>query len=264
MTEPSVLSELSAGRMRARVYDTPTALGLAAARNTAEVVRRAVDETGTARIVVATGNSQLPFVHALAREKGVPWDAVTVFHLDEYVGIDAEHPASFQRWIATNVAGPLKPAVVHYLRPDPTDPTAEARRYEELLRAAPLDLVCLGIGENGHIAFNEPHQTDFQDPSWARIISLDDRSRQQQVDEGHFPDLDAVPDRAITLTVPALLAPRHIQVVVPERRKAEAVHATFTAPVSPACPATILRDQPHARLFLDQDSAARLPASPAR
>jgi glucosamine-6-phosphate deaminase len=261
MGGPSMLTELTAGRMRARVYESAADLGRAAARNTADIVRTTVEESGAARIVIATGNSQLPFIHALAQEKGVPWEAVTVFHLDEYVGIDPDHPASFQRWIATNIERPLGPAAVHYLRPDPADPMAEARRYEELLRAAPLDLVCLGIGENGHIAFNEPHQTDFDDPAWARVITLDDRSRQQQVDEGHFPDLDAVPDQAITLTVPALLAPRHLQVVVPERRKADAVKATFTAPVSPACPATILREQAHAQLFLDRDSAALLPTA---
>ena len=260
MAEVTAGSELTAGHMRARVFESAEALGRAAARNTAEIVRNAVDAGGQARVIIATGNSQLPFVQALAEEKDVPWEAVTVFHMDEYVGIEPTHPASFQRWITGNITEPLRPAAVHYLQADTADPEAEARRYEELLREAPLDLVCLGIGENGHIAFNEPHQADFDDARWARVISLDERSRRQQVDEGHFPDVTAVPEQAITLTVPALLAPRHIQVVVPERRKAEAVAATFTAPISPAVPATVLRQQRNAELFLDRESAALLTA----
>jgi glucosamine-6-phosphate deaminase len=248
------------GRIQTRVLPSQVALGQAAARHTAEVVRGCVAEHGHARIIVATGNSQLPFVRALAAEPGVPWHAVTVFHLDEYVGIGADHPASFRRWIAEEIAEPLGVAAVHYLHGDAPDAEEEAERYEKLLTEAPLDLACLGIGENGHIAFNEPHQADFDDTRWARVITLDERSRRQQVDEGHFPDVTAVPEQAITLTVPALLAPRHIQVVVPERRKAEAVAATFTAPVSPACPATILRQQPNAELFLDRESAALLTA----
>ncbi len=263
MAEFAAGAELTVGGLRVRVFDTAESMGMAAARNTAAVVRKAVASQGQARIVIATGNSQLPFVRALAEEDDVPWQEVTVFHLDEYVGIEPDHPASFQRWIAGNITRPLRPAAVHYLQADAPDPVAEARRYEDLLREAPLDLVCLGIGENGHIAFNEPHVTDFDDPRWVRVITLDDRSRRQQVGEGHFPDVEAVPAQAMTLTVPALLAPRHIQVVVPEARKAEAVHATLTAPVSPACPATILREQSDVELFLDRESAALVPSSDA-
>jgi glucosamine-6-phosphate deaminase len=156
-------------------------------------------------------------------------------------------------------ARPFSPAVVHYIDGDQADPVAEARRYEELLRAAPIDLVCMGIGENGHIAFNEPYQADFDDPSWVRIITLDEKSRKQQVGEGHFPDIESVPETAISLTVPALLAPTHVQAAAPERRKAEAVRATLTDEISNACPATILRNKEHAVLFLDPASASLLP-----
>lgn len=240
------------------MYESPDSMGRAAAQHTAGLIRDAVSEQGAARIVIATGNSQLPFITALAGIGDVPWSAVTVFHMDEYIDMGADHPASFRRWIRENVAEPLRPAAVHYIAGDTGDPVGEAQRYEELLRAAPLDLVCLGIGENGHIAFNEPHQADFADPQWTKIIALEEQSRKQQVGEGHFPDLDAVPERAITLTVPALLAPRHIQVVAPELRKAEAVRATLNDPVSTACPATILREQENVVLFLDRESASLL------
>lgn len=242
--------------MAVQMFGTPAELGRAAARHTADVIGRSVAEQGSARVVLATGNSQLPFVDELREIKDIPWDAVTVFHLDEYVGIPATHPASFRRWIHERIAEPLRPAVVHYIDGDKRDPDGEARRYEQLLRAAPLDLVCMGIGENGHIAFNEPYQADFDDPRWCRIITLDDKSRRQQVGEGHFADLESVPQRAISVTIPALLAPRHIQVVAPERRKADAVRATLCDEISNACPATILRTQKHAVLFLDEESAS--------
>jgi glucosamine-6-phosphate deaminase len=246
----------TAGALAVSTFATPLDLGRAAAWHTAEVIRSSVAQQGSARVVIATGNSQLAFVEALRGIGDIPWDAVTVFHMDEYVGITAQHPASFRRWIDERIGKPFRPAAVHYIDGDGSDPEVEARRYERLLREAPLDLVCMGIGENGHIAFNEPYQADFNDPLWTRVIALDERSRKQQVGEGHFPDIESVPERAISLTVPALLAPRHVQVAAPERRKAEAVRATLVDEISNACPATILRTQEHAVLFLDQESAS--------
>ncbi len=222
------------------------------------MLRKAVAERGAARVVIATGNSQLAFITALRDEPDVPWRAVTVFHMDEYVGIAEDHPASFRRWIRESVAEPFGPAQVHYIDGDAADARAECRRYEALLRSGPLDLVCLGIGENGHIAFNEPHQADFADPVWVKVITLEERSRSQQVGEGHFATIADVPEQAITLTVPALLAPDTVQVVTPEARKAEAVRTALTAPVDPACPASVLRSRPGVTLFLDRSSARLL------
>ncbi|MBM7789660.1 glucosamine-6-phosphate deaminase [Tenggerimyces flavus] len=250
--------EFAAESLRVRVLSSQRALGQAAAAHTAEVVRASVRERGEARVVMATGNSQLPFVKALVDVADVPWHAVTVFHMDEYVGIGPDHPASFQRWIAENLERPLAPARVHYLDGRAASPSAEAARYEDLLREKPIDLVCMGIGENGHLAFNEPYQADFADERWARVVSLDDRSRKQQVDEGHFAGIESVPETAISLTVPALLSARSLQVAVPERRKAEAVRAALTAPVDNSCPATALRRQGNAVLFLDPESASLL------
>ncbi|NUR90045.1 MAG: glucosamine-6-phosphate deaminase [Nonomuraea sp.] len=242
-----------AGALPVEVHQDQAGLAAAAARNTATIVREAVAATGTARVVIATGNSQLAFVAAL-RDQDVPWDRVTVFHMDEYVGVDDHHPASFRRWIRENVEEPLRPAAVHYI--DGDNGQAECDRYEKLLREAPIDLVCLGIGENGHLAFNEPDQADRDDDRWARVITLTETSRHQQVGEGHFPGYDAVPATAITLTVPALLGARHVQAVVPEARKAEAVREALSGAVGAHCPATWLREHPAARLYLDRDSAA--------
>lgn len=256
-TVPVPFSSTVVDELPVRVYADEPSVGRAAARHTGDILRRAVEATGRARVVIATGNSQLAFVRALAAED-IPWSAVTVFHMDEYVGVRADHPASFRRWIRERIVTPFRPATVHLIAGDAADPAAECERYERTLRAQPIDLVCMGIGENGHLAFNEPGQADFDDVRLVRLVRLDDRSRQQQVDEGHFTSLDAVPATAISLTVPALLGARTVQVVVPEGRKADAVRAAVTEPISVACPATVLRRSPHASLWLDQDSAAGL------
>lgn len=254
----SLIRQLQMGQMEARVYSSEQEMGQAAAENTARILTQAVQENGQARVIIATGNSQIAFVGALQSHPEIPWDRITAFHMDEYVGLPETHPASFRRWIRERIEEPLGPAAVHYIHGDVSDAEAECRRYEDLLRQDPVDLVCMGIGENGHIAFNDPPDADFQDPVWAKTVRLDEASRRQQVGEGHFPTLEDVPTHAITLTVPALLAPRSLQVVVPERRKAEAVRQTATAAISTACPATILRNQPHAVLFLDTESASLL------
>ncbi|MFF0341504.1 glucosamine-6-phosphate deaminase [Kribbella sp. NPDC004875] len=240
--------------LQLEVFAATADMAAAAAAGTAQVLTQAVAERGAARVVIATGNSQLAFVTALAGYN-VPWADVTVFHMDEYVGIDANHPASFRRWIRERIAEPFGPARVEYIDGEATDVEAECRRYEELLRAAPIDLTCMGIGENGHLAFNEPGQADFDDPRWVRRITLTPESLHQQVGEGHFPDVDAVPPTAISLTVPALLSARVVQVVAPEQRKAAAVRNTLTLPIDASCPSTILRRTPNATLYLDANSA---------
>lgn len=251
-------SDRQVDKLRVLVFEQTAAMARTAARLTAEAIRSAVAAKGTARIAIATGNSQLAMVAALRDEPDVPWHAVTVFHLDEYVDLSPDHPASFRRWIRERIEEPLRPAMMHYINGNAADPEPECQRYESLLRAAPLDVTCMGIGENGHIAFNEPGFADFADQRWVRVVELDDRSRAQQVGEGHFPSIADTALRAYTLTVPALLSARTIHVVVPESRKAQAVRACLTDGVSTDCPATILRHQGNAVLFLDKDSAALL------
>ncbi|WP_026876522.1 glucosamine-6-phosphate deaminase [Jiangella gansuensis] len=251
------ITQFNAGALAVEVHPSAADLGRAAASRAAGILREAVAARGSARVVVATGNSQFAFTDALA-EQDVPWDRITVFHMDEYVGIDADHPASFRRWIRERIQQRFAPASVEYIDGDIADAQAECDRYEGLLRSAELDLVCMGIGENGHLAFNEPFDADVDDPRWVRVVTLTKRSRKQQVSEGHFEDVDAVPPTAITMTVPALLSARHVQVCAPEGRKAEAVAAALYDEIGPACPATALRRVAHATLFLEPASARRV------
>ncbi len=206
----------------------------------------------------ATGNSQLAFVEALrALGAAVPWDDVVVFHMDEYVGVGDDHPASFRRWIRERIAEPCSPRTAHYVD-GLTAPEAECRRYAGLLAANPLDLCCLGIGENGHLAFNDPPTADFADPEDVKVVDLDEGCRVQQVHEGHFATLGDVPERAITVTVPALLRAARVLAVVPEERKAAPVRAALEGPVTTACPASILQRTSQATVYLDAASAGRL------
>jgi len=248
-----------AGELDVRVYDDLPTLARAAANDAASAVAAAIDERGDANVMLATGNSQLAFLAELVTHTEVDWSAVTAFHMDEYAGIASGHSASFQRYMRERVADRLPLHAFHYL--DGTaDPEEEARRYAALLREHPLDLCCAGIGENGHLAFNDPPVADFADPYDVKVIALEEASRRQQVNEGHFATIDDVPTHAITVTIPALLRARRVLVIVPEARKAAPVRATLESEISTACPATILRTQPHATLYLDPESAALLGA----
>jgi glucosamine-6-phosphate deaminase len=239
------------------VADSATAAGALAAHELATTLSATVSHAGSASVILATGNSQLPFLSALSTERDVPWDRITVFHMDEYIGIDQDHPASFRRYMREQVVEPLRPAAFHGIDGDADDPATEMARYAALLADHAPAACALGIGENGHLAFNDPPAS----PSMGgviRIVELSRASRLQQVGEGHFMDLAAVPAFAITLTIPALLAPGRILVNVPEARKARAVRETLRGPITPSCPASYLRDAAGVTIFLDRDSAAEL------
>jgi len=197
------------------------------------------------------------FVDALVGLPEVPWADVVVFHMDEYEGVGPKHPAGFQRWIRQRIAQRVHPRNAHYLD-GLAEPEGECRRYAGLLGAHPLDLCCLGIGENGHLAFNDPPVADFDDPLDVKVVTLDEACRRQQVHEGHFGAIDAVPARALTVTIPALLRARAVLAVVPERRKAEPVRAALEGPLTTACPASVLRTRPNVAIHLDAESAALL------
>ena len=239
------------------VYETNEEMGRAAAAEAAEVIRQAVAEKGTANVIFATGNSQLTFLAALRERPEIEWSKVNVFHMDEYVGIDPQHPASFPNFLQRHLLDYVKPRAFYPVRAPAENTEAACREYEELLRAHPADLCAMGIGENGHIAFNDPPFADFDDPVWVKVVRLDERSRLQQVGEGHFGSLEEVPTHAVTLTIPALLSAKRVLCIVPEARKAEAVHRTLKGPITEECPASILRRASHAHLLLDRDSAAK-------
>jgi glucosamine-6-phosphate deaminase len=230
---------------------------MAAAAETARVLRGAVRARGVAHAMFATGNSQLGFVDALVALPDLPWTDVVVFHMDEYVGVGPDHPAGFRRWIRTRIVERVAPRAAHYLD-GLAEPDDECARYGALLRAHPLDLCCLGIGENGHLAFNDPPVADFDDPVDVKVVTLDDACRRQQVGEGHFPTMQDVPERAMTATIPALLRAAHVVAVVPEARKAAPVAHALRGPVTTACPASALRSHPSATLHLDPESAGAL------
>lgn len=241
------------------VFETTLDMAETAAAHVTAVLRQTLATRGEANLVVATGASQYEFLHALRQAPGLDWSRVTAFHLDEYLGVAADHPASFRRYLHERLFRHVPLRAVHVLEGDAADPQAEARRYADLLARHSPDVVCLGIGENGHLAFNDP-PADFDTQALVQVQALDPISRQQQVKEGHFSSLGEVPTHALTLTIPAILLAKYISCVVPDQRKAMAVRAALEGPLSPDCPASILRQAPHARLFLDRPAASLLGA----
>ena len=241
-----------------RVHATGEDLAHDAAEEAAGTVAAAIAARGAAHVMFATGNSQLAFLDALTSRGDVDWSSLVGYHLDEYVGVDADHPASFRRYLRERIVDRVHPQRFHYLAGDSPDPDRECQRYASLLAGHRLDLCCLGIGENGHLAFNDPPVADFEDPELVKVVELDERCRRQQVGVGHFGSVEAVPPRAMTVTIPGLLAARRVLAVVPEARKRGPVLVALTGPVSTDCPASILRTQPHALLELDAGSAAGL------
>jgi glucosamine-6-phosphate deaminase len=241
-----------------RVADDVVELARDAAGEAALALRAAIAARGEANVMLATGNSQLAFLAQLVDEGGIDWARVRAFHMDEYVGVGSDHPASFQRYMRERVAAKLPVKEFHYLTGDTGDAEAEAQRYEVLLRASPLDLCCCGIGENGHLAFNDPPFADFEDPRDVKVVALDEVSRRQQVGEGHFATIQDVPTHAITVTIPAFLRAGRVLAIVPEQRKARAVVDALRGPITTDCPASILRQCSNATLFLDNESASLL------
>ena len=241
-----------------RVHATTPELADDAAQIARQFLRETLAAQGAAAVILASANSQIDFVEALVRLGGVDWGRVTLFHMDEYLGIDASHPASFRRFMRERVEARVKPRVFHYLAGDAMEPLDECDRYAALLQAQPIDLCCLGIGENGHVAFNDPPVADFADPLKVKLVKLDEICRQQQVNDGCFPNLDSVPQQAITLTCPTLVSGRTLVCVVPGPRKAAAVAATLRGNISTKCPASLLRSHPSATLFVDEAAAATI------
>jgi glucosamine-6-phosphate deaminase len=245
------------GQMEVGIYDSNAQVGAVAARHLGEILREETATRGEAAIIVATGNSQLSFMEALRREPGIAWERVTIFHMDEYIGMAEEHPASFRRYIREKLAVPVKARQFYGIQGDAVDIEVETERYCRLFEEHQPVACVLGIGENGHLAFNDP-PADFSTSRTMQVVTLAESARRQQVGEGHFATLAQVPMQALTLTIPALLAPSHVLGVVPEARKAEAVQRALEGPVTPDCPASILRTRSNVKLFLDRDSASQL------
>jgi glucosamine-6-phosphate deaminase len=255
---PLRLTTFTADALEVRVHATPDDLAAEAASEAATFLRQTLHAQAGAAVILASATSQIRFLASLVAARDVDWSRVTLFHMDEYLGITADQPASFQCFLREHVAAHIQPRAFHFLAGDAPEPLRECDRYTRLLQAQPIDLCCLGIGENGHLAFNDPPVADFNDPYPVKLVKLDLACRRQQVGEGCFPTLAAVPQFAYTLTVPTLCAARKMVCVVPDRRKAQAVRNALRGPIGPACPASILRRQPHCTLFLDAASASGL------
>jgi glucosamine-6-phosphate deaminase len=241
-----------------RTFDTKLALGQAAAERASAAIGEAIARSGTARVIAATGASQFEFLDALTATAGVDWGRVETFHLDEYVGLPDTHPASFRRYLRKRIVERVHPRAFHFLAGDAPDPAAECRRVGALLAQAPVDVAFVGIGENGHLAFNDP-PADFETDEPYLVVELDEACRRQQLGEGWFKTLDEVPRRAISMSVRQILKSREVLCIVPDARKARAVRDCLEEEVSPRHPASILRTHPRTTLFLDRDSAALLP-----
>ena len=239
------------------VFPTRREIGETAGARAGKSIQRAVEKRGEARIILASAPSQDELLENLVSQP-IDWSRVVIFHMDEYVGLPAEHPATFRSYQREHVLAHVRPHQFHDIRGESLDPAAECARYSALLSEAPIDVVCLGIGENGHLAFNDPPVADFTDPELVKLVELDEMCRQQQVNDGCFSTLDAVPRQAITLTIPALVEGRELFCVVPGPRKAAAVRATLKESVRTQCPASILRRHPSAHLYLDDASAASI------
>ena len=257
-TEPKPISSLTVDSARVLVFEDRKSLGRAAANHVSRAIVARQKIAGIARVVFAAAPSQDEFLPALVESSEIDWSKVIGFHMDEYLGISSDHPASFRNYLNEHLFRRVgfPEENLRFIPGERNDrPAAVCLEYETLLRLEPPDIVCAGIGENGHLAFNDPPVADFLDPLLVKVVRLDHLCRLQQVHDGCFLDIEDVPTHAFTLTIPALLAAPVVSVVVPGARKSSAVLSTLRGPISELCPASRLRNHPGATLFLDRESA---------
>ncbi len=247
--------------MKISVYDSRDSMGLAAALAAGEILKKLLQEHKEVNVVFAAAPSQNEFLDALSKIQDIEWHRINAFHLDEYIGLPSDAVQRFSRYLDERIFKRVPFKTVNYVIPvgmENEDPEKLAARYEQLLKEHPLHLACIGIGENGHIAFNEPSVADFDDPYLVKVVELEEKSRQQQVNDGCFERLDDVPTHALTLTIPAIMNAQYIVCVVPGERKKEAVFKTLEGAVTPECPASVLRRHRAVHMFLDIESSSLL------
>lgn len=253
-----MIKEFTCDALRVRIYATRQAMGAGAAADAAAVIKELLKEKDEVNIMFGAAPSQDDVLGALMADDTIDFSRINAFHMDEYVGLSEQHPQSFASYLRAHVVGLRAFRSVHFIRGDAPDHEAECLRYERLLQAHPTDVVMMGVGENGHIAFNDPPVANFHDTRLLRVVTLEERCRMQQVHDGCFASLDEVPTQAITVTVPGLMRGSHQFCVVPTRLKAQAVHDLIHGPIGESCPATALRMAASATLYLDADSASLL------
>ena len=249
------IKTLKVDTLTIHVYNSRQDMGIAAYELYKKHVRELMARQKIVRAIFAAAHSQDDFLKALAEDTEIDFTRITGFHMDEYMGLGKDASQNFGNFLRKAIFSRKPFHEVNYIQSDAIDISAECKRYEGLLRQAPLDIVSMGIGENGHIAFNDPHEARFDEEAWIRQTSLDNVCRQQQVNDGEFGTLSDVPETALTLTIPALMSCRKVICIVPTGRKAQAVRQTLCGPVSVACPASVLRTHSDATLFLDKEAA---------
>lgn len=243
--------------MKIEVFKTSAECGAAAADRGADILIRALAENNRASFIVATGASQFDLMKALTEKEGIDWSKTTMYHLDEYIGIDESHPASFRRYLKERLVDIVQPGTVHFIRGEVDDPASECGRMNDIILRDTIDVAFVGIGENGHLAFNDP-PADFETELPFIVVALDADCRRQQLGEGWFASLEEVPATAISMSIDQIMKSEAIICTVPDKRKARAVKACFEGPISPLHPASILRRHAHAFIYLDADSASLL------
>lgn len=240
-------------QLKVKVFATRAEMGAAAAADAAACISELLSAQDIVRIIFAAAPSQNEVLAQLVADKSIDWSRIDVFHMDEYIGLPVGAEQRFSTFLTQHLFDQVKPRRVNLID-DRDGLDAALERYEALLKEAPIDIVCLGIGENGHIAFNDPPVADFNDTKIIKPVELDDACRQQQVNDGCFPTFDDVPETALTLTIPALLSGKHLFCVVPGKTKSEAIKNVITGDITTACPASILRRHPDCTLYTDTDA----------
>lgn len=253
-----MIKKFNSDNLNVKVFETRFEMGIQAANEAIECIKILLSEKENINIVFAAAPSQNDFLTSLSGHTEIDWSRVNAFHMDEYIGLAKEAPQGFGNFLKNAIFEHLPFRNVFYLYSEDFSTNENCNRYENLLKEYPTDIVFMGIGENGHIAFNDPHVASFTDSSWVKVIDLGIESRQQQVNDGCFETLDAVPTHAMTLTIPALMSAKYIFCIVPTERKAKAVKETIEGPINEKCPATILRSHSAASLYIDISSAELL------
>lgn len=251
------MNEFTVDKLKVKVYDTNELMGQGAAEDISKKINELLEKKNYLNIVFASAPSQEKFLEAI-KNKNIAWDRINAFHMDEYVGLEADAPQLFANFLRDRIFEEKPFRSVHYMNANAEDPEQECKRYATLIKEFPTDICILGIGENTHIAFNDPHVADFNDPEVVKLADLDQQNRQQQVNDGMFETIDDVPTHAITLTVPALLESTYTYTIVPKKQKAEAIYLTLKSDIQEKYPATALRNHPKGVLYLDKDSASKL------
>ena len=247
--------------MNIQIFRSKQELGQAAAADAARIIRQAITERGRAYLIAATGASQFEFLDALVRQPDIDWAKTTFFHLDEYVGLPESHPASFRKYLKERIVNHVHPGVFNFVDGEAPDPASECRRVGDLISSCTIDAAFVGIGENGHLAFNDP-PADFDTEDPYIVVQLDEACRRQQLGEGWFISLEQVPRRAISMSIRQILKSANILCIVPDKRKAQAVKDSLEGEVGPGYPASVLQQHPRTTIYLDPDSASLLSELP--